>query len=249
MPTGAEVALVNFGVWTPARLGGRTARVADEQGLDDVARLLADGEGVGQVVGARPGSGPLCDLELLVLTRAGGGYRLRSIVAELDRIHMVGDHLFDDPAPETFIAEDVAFESLEDVLRSASGLIAASSAVPIPGRTRWLAAVGFTHSLSRSELRSEIGWLPQPPRWWEITKKVLTWAVWVVVFGAFWLRLGVAHLLLGRRLQSVGGTIRSVPVRPHRSDDCWGAASSAGHGLDRAQTRAAARSTAGLSRT
>ena len=147
--------------------------MADEQGLDEVARLLADFHGAGRVIGARRGGEASCDVELVMLSRANDGYRLRSTVVGLERLGEVRGDLFADPFPEAFTAEDLTFPTLEDALRSAQTLALASRTDPIPDLARWVGTPAFLENLNRSRLRSKIPWLPQPPRWWPILKGVL----------------------------------------------------------------------------
>jgi hypothetical protein len=164
----------------------QTGCVVDGQELDEVARLMAawaDFPSVWRIVGVRPGGEKSCEVELLVLSRVGGDrYRLRSVVAELDRINMVANHLFQASPPETsFRWEEITFATLEDALRCARTLSGASGAVPLLERTQRVNSVWFTGPVSRSKLRSQVDWLPQPPRWWDITKRVLIWAWWLLL--------------------------------------------------------------------
>ncbi len=54
-----------------------------------------------------------------MVSRAEGGYRLRSAVEGLDRFREVHKDLFADPCPDTFMAEDVTLPTLEQALESA----------------------------------------------------------------------------------------------------------------------------------
>jgi hypothetical protein len=159
--------------------------VADEQGLDEVARLMAAYEFpyVWRIIGVRPGGEESCEVELLVLSRAGGdGYRLRSAVVELDRVDKVANHLFQaSPPDKSFRREDITLATLEDALRCIRTLSGASGAVPLPERTQRVDSVWSLGTVSRSKLRSQIDWLPQPPRWWDMTKRVLIWAWWLLL--------------------------------------------------------------------
>jgi hypothetical protein len=158
-----------------------TGRVADDQGLDEVARLLADNPGVGRVIGAKPSAGTSCDVVLLMLSPLDHGYGLRSAVVGLNRLAEVRDDLFAYPRPDTFAAEDVTFPKLEDALRSGGALAVASRADPVPDLTRWMGTEAFMKGLKRSRVRSQIPWLPQPPRWWHIMRLILIWA-WKALF-------------------------------------------------------------------
>ena len=182
-----RVARAVWGVDTRRQVASNLA-VADEQGLDEVARLLGDGDGGGvwRIVGGRPNGEASCEVEFLVLCRADDDrYRLRSVAVDLDRIRTVANHLFDEPPPDMFVSEDITFATLEETVRCARTLSAVSRAVPLTEETLWRNSFGIASSLSRSKLRSQIVWLPQPPRWWDITRTVLIWVWWVLFLGAF----------------------------------------------------------------
>ena len=159
--------------------------MADEQELDEVARLIAvisESPFVWRIVGVRPDGDESFEVELLVLGRAGGDrYLLRSVVVELDRINQVANHLFQASPPDrSFRREDLTFATLEDALQCARTLSGASRAVALPEKTQPVESVWSPGSVSRSKVRSRVDWLPQPPRWWDITKKVLIGAWWVL---------------------------------------------------------------------
>ena len=185
---------------TPAGKARKLGRVADEQELDEVARLMAvwsESPFVWRIVGVRLGGEEPCEVELLVLGRAGGDrYLLRSVVVELDRINKVASHLFQASPPEgSFRWEDITFATLEDALGCARTLRGASGAVALPERTQLLDSVWSPASLSRSKVRSRVDWLPQPPRWWDITKKVLIGAWWVLFLVVPFVHLAVRTLM------------------------------------------------------
>ena len=145
--------------------------VADE--LVEVFHLLAEGNGVGRVLGVRPGGEASVDIELLMIWRIGDNYRLRSAVVGLDGLSSARGHLFEYPPPAALPFEDVEFSTLDEALTSAGTLVRASRAHPIPGHGAWLTRSEFVERLARSALRSEISWRPQPPHWWDATRKVL----------------------------------------------------------------------------
>ena len=97
-----------------------TGRVAGEQRLDEVARLLADNQDVGRVIGARPSEGTSCDIELVMLSRVDGGYRLRSAVVDLDRLREVRGDLHGRSPP--FPTEDLTFPTFLEAMRSDIGV-------------------------------------------------------------------------------------------------------------------------------
>lgn len=169
------------------------------QGADEVARLMAVGEFpfVWRLVSVRPRGEESCEVELLVLLGAGrDGYRLRSVVVELDRINKVANHLSHASPPDTsFRSEDVTFATLDDALQCAGMLSAASLAGPLSEKTHRVNTVWMTGSVSRSKVRSQLDWLPQPPRWWGITKGVLFWAFWASLLGVWFVPFAVRGLM------------------------------------------------------
>jgi hypothetical protein len=163
--------------------------VADEQGLDEIARLITDGRGVGRVIGARPSDNASCDIELLMLSRVEERYRLRNAVVGLDGLRAVRAGGFDTEPPVSVKAEDVVFSTLTEAMSSAEALIRSSRSRPIPDEGTWQARRPFLEGLTRPRLRSKISWLPQPPRWWDITRFVFDL---MYVFAAFFLPVGPA---------------------------------------------------------
>ena len=146
--------------------------MADE--LVEVFHLLAEGNGVGRVLGVRPGGEDSCDVELLTIWRIGDDYRLRSALVGLDRLPSARGHLFTYPPPARLPFEDIRFSTLTEALTGAGFLVRASRADPIPGHGAWLKRSEFLDGLTRAALRSKISWLPEPPHWWDVTRKVLT---------------------------------------------------------------------------
>ena len=94
----------------------------------------------------------------------------------------MANHLFQASPPDrSFRWEDITFATLEDALLCARTLNGSSRAVPLPERTQPVSPVWSPRSMSRSNVRSQVGWLPQPPRWWDITRKVLIVAWWLLI--------------------------------------------------------------------
>jgi hypothetical protein len=158
--------------------------VSAEQGLDVIARLIAEYKGAGRVIGARPGGGGSCDVELLMLSRVnnGGRYRLRSAVVSLDGLRAVRARGFDPAPPASVAVEDVLFLTLTEAMNCAGTMIRSSPSRPIPGEGSWQPREAFLEGLTRPRLRSQISWLPQPPLWWNITRFVLAVIGGVAVF-------------------------------------------------------------------
>ena len=163
--------------------------MVEGQGLDEVAKLLRNERGVGRVIGARPGEGASCDVELVLISRLADGYLLRSAVVDLNRLNEVRDHLFAVPARSALTAEDLTVSTLEGALQSARTIELSTRAEPVPGLAPWQDGDTFKTSLKRARVRSQIAWLPQPPRWWRITRGILAgaWCLLVVclVFAPF----------------------------------------------------------------
>ncbi len=154
-----------------------TGRVAEVQGLDEIAKLLMNVRGVGRVIGARPRDGASCDVDFVILSRVAGGYLLRSATVDLNRLNDVRDNLFADPTPSTFTSENMTLPTLEDALQLAHSFALSTRADPLPGPAVWQKPTQFSKSLERRRVRSQILWLPQPPQWWHVTRWILT-KVW-----------------------------------------------------------------------
>ena len=150
--------------------------------VNEVAQLVAHEHHAGRVLGARPGEGTTCEVELVIVSRVyDGSYQLRSAVVGLGQLREVKDELYLDLRPTTFTAEDLTFPTLRDAVQSAHTVALASRAEPVPGLAEWAGGEKFLDGLKRSELRSQIPWLPQPPRWWLLTRRVLTGVAVVLI--------------------------------------------------------------------
>ena len=155
--------------------------MADE--LVEVFHLIAEGNGVGRIVGVRPRGGSSYDMELLMIWRIDGrGYRLRGAVVGLDALPSARGELFKDPPPTALSCEDVEFRTLDETLTVAATLIQASQAVHLRGQGTWSMRSEFLETLPGSALRPEMTSLPDPPHWWNAMRKVLVGAGNVAVF-------------------------------------------------------------------
>lgn len=154
--------------------------MADE--LVEVFHLIAKGNGVGRVLGVRHGGEASCEVELLMIWRIGDDYRLRTAAVGLDALPSARGHLFKYPPPAALPCEDVEFSTLEEALTVAATLVQASRGDPLPGHGAWLTRSEFLKTLAASAVRPEMTWLPQPPHWWNVTRKVLVGSGNVAVF-------------------------------------------------------------------